>query len=193
MMPLNFLFPKPVIQNVISADTSHGWTLRDIAYSGQSCSELCQNRSEFSWKGTQTKPVFSAAMGPWIRSSQFCKQKHPWADLNVREPFIPTPSTKISSLNYKSLQVLQYLEISLLSIFTVLGLMPFCGQLFFKLDQGNDVSLLYICFKALVMQRGVEKWHAVAIAEVARNCSVEQSVVWQPSLCTYISAWPFSL
>lgn len=118
MMPLNFLFPKPVIQNVISADTSHGWTLRDIAYSGQSCSELCQNRSEFSWKGTQTKLVFSAASGLWFRLSHFCKQKHPWADLNVRQPFIPTLPTKTSPLNYKSLQVFQHLNLFLPSIFT---------------------------------------------------------------------------
>lgn len=145
MMPLNFLFPKPVIQNVISADTSHGWTLRDTAYSGQSWSELCQNRSEFSWKGTQTKTVFSAASGPWFSSSQFCKQKPPWADLNVRQPFIPTLPPKISSLNYRTLQVFHYLEIFLTSAFTVLGLVQFCGQLSFEWIR----ELMYLCIHLL--------------------------------------------
>lgn len=122
----------------------HSEILLILAKAVQNCAKTGVNSAE---KGTQTKPVFSAASGLWFRSSQFCKQQHPWADLNVRQPFITTLPPKISPLNYKMLQVLQYLEIFLPSIFTVLGLVQLCGQLSFELDQGTDVSFYTFALK----------------------------------------------
>lgn len=128
----------------IQAMVEHSEILLILAKAVQSCAKTGVNSTE---KQTQTKPVFSAASGPSFRSSQFCKQKHPWADPNVRQPFIPTLPPKISPLNYKTLQVLQYLEIFPPSIFTILGLVQLCGQLSFELDQGTDVSFCTFALK----------------------------------------------